>query len=467
MTSIGRRRSRSSAFAYLLLVAVAGCRTLLPAPEEESWTFVGQFRTESNVDLFVHDFEGAAGATIAHSLNQTYIVSWPTYVIIDEARQELASGIIWAGEDSVRLLPRPPGLRRMVAPISTGDGRGGLHLVWGDSPDSLSTRPTELWYSHFDGRLWTEREKLSDIEINFPSDKPVVLWTTSGRSPVVRMASDDLVFLTQTGHITMELAVFRRHEGLWSKTIVQTGRVIAPMYVGLLEVAPDELVLAGVAPNSPPGETDQNSVLASRSSDAGRTWSPLQMVHRSRDRPAHYLKLTQSPPSRATGGRSSIFIVWHRGIPQTDSVLAARSLDGGRTWEPLPGHPLPPNSMGMDAIARCDGSLEVAVRTEPTDTSKIAVTSSFVSAFGWQPMLARGLGAWKSVGTRTPAINRWPVFVRRGAEPPMMVLGTFRQRVVMPQRDSLIRDSVMAITGYASRRGVRRACEMELPPGAN
>lgn len=455
--------SRLGSSACLLLVAVSGC-IAVPVLEPASWTLVKQFRTAPNVDLFVHDFEGAASATIAHSLDKTYIVGWPTYVIVDETRQELASGIIWTREDSVRLLPRPPGLRRMDAPISTGDGLGGLHLVWGDSPDSLSTRPTELWYSHFDGIRWTEREKLSDIEVTFTSDKPAVMWDP-GRSPLLRLTSGDLLFVTKTGHVSRELAHFRRSKRRWSKVLIPTSPIAGPSYIGLLEVAPAELVLAGIAAHGPPGETDHGSVMAARSADGGRTWSPFEMVHRSRDRGAHWTKLVKSPSRRDGPGQPPIFLVWHRALPGTDSILAARSLDGGRSWESLPGQPLPPRTRGIDAIARCDGSLEVASHTGSMDTTMFPT----LTAYAWHPTTAGDEGGWRSVETRAPPINRWPRFLRRDVGPPVMLLGTARRRVGMPGSNPLALDSMMAVTAYAVRRGARAPCEtassQRLPDG--
>lgn len=434
---IDHPRYRRLVFGLIVPVLSGGCATTAQ-PALDRWEIVGPLKPAPNVEVFVHDFEGSAGLVV-DGLDETYIVGWPTYVITDENQDGLAAGIIWTHEGSVRLLPKPPGLRRMVRPEGVGDGRGGLHLIWGDSPDSLATSPTELWYAHFDGSQWDAREKLDDIRRG--------LWGFG--TSLIRLASGDVLFLTQTGHIDRQLALFRLRHSRWTKTSVPTGDITSPGYLGVVEAADQVLVLAGVSADTEPGESDENSVFASRSSDGGVTWTPFQRVYRSRGRSAHYLRLTvtERPHGPATN-ILPVFLVWHTPMVRDDSLGVRRSLDGGVTWEILPSVLLPPSTRGVEAAATCDGALYVAAHMFPTDTSKLGV----VMTTRWTPHTAHRVGTWNGVEMTGLLIARSPSFAVRPGQTPALVLGIVRQR-------ARTTGDLMAITAYAVRKATLTRCE--------
>lgn len=425
---------------------VAGCatasQTQLVRSEIglERWE-IRQLKPAPNVDVFVHDFEGSAGLVVPGE-GVTYIVGWPTYVITDETREELAAGIIWTSDDSVRLLPKPPGMRRMVSPEGVSDGRGGLHLIWGDSPDSLATRATELQYGHFDGVRWDERDKLDTISGS--------LWGFG--SQLIHLASGDLLFFTQTGLIDRKLARFRRHGSTWIKTAVSTRPIAGPSYLRLAELAPGTLVLAGVSAGGGPGESDQNSVFASRSTDDGDTWTPFQRVNWSLGRLVHHLRMAvqEVPSGSAVDSSRAVFLVWHTPGVRSDSVQVRRSSDGGITWEVLPSLPLRPSSRGVEAVASCDGALDVAAYSVPSDTSKLGE----LTVWRWMPPNEVASGGWLPRQARVAPVVRSGRFLIGRSGPLGLVLGTARERNQTP-------GDLMAITAYAARPRSSTYCENE------
>lgn len=407
---------------------IAGCASAQSGPAR--WELGGQLKPAANVDVFVHDFEGSAGLVISGA-RETYIVGWPTYVVTDEVDINLAAGIIWTHADSVQTLPKPPGLRRMVRPEGVSDGRGGLHLVWGDSPDSLATRPTELRYAHFDGRRWSQPEKLDDVNRG--------LWGFG--TSLVRLASADVLFLTQTGFGDRQLVLFRLRGSKWTKTIVPTGRIAGPTYLRMAEVAPQTLVLAGVSADSRPGESDENSVFTSRSTDGGESWSPLQRSYESRGRAAHHVRMTIQPESGPNPPAvSPVYVAWHTPMVRDDSLFVRRSVDAGASWQMLPSLSLPPSARGVEVAAACDGSLHAAAHALPTDTSKLGVLASAQ----WAPHANHPLGRWTNVELTELSLARSPNFALRGSRAPVLVIGTARPRVKTS-------GDLMAITAYAVR----------------
>lgn len=312
-------------------------------------------------------------------------------------------------------------------------------MVWGDADDSITTGiASAVWYAHFDGTSWGVPEKIAD--------RSSTLWTPTTTSPLLRLTSGDLVVISKTGHISRELAVFRR-SGSWRRTVVSTQPIMGPGYLGLVETAPGVLTVAGVSAYAPPGETDLGSVFVARSEDAGRNWSPFHQIHRSGSRPAHLVRLV------ATSGtghelRGEVFLTWHTPGARADSLHVLTSRDGGLTWVAVPSLALPPATFGHDIAVRCDGRVEVAASVRSSVADRLMV----LSAYTWDRRHVGSRG-WSTVQSRTPLINRVPRFLTSSRSTPKLLLGTVR---ISRTRDPY------PVNIYALRVGDRPACEVRV-----
>lgn len=248
------------------------------------------------------------------------------------------------------------------AVVAAADSRGIIHVLWGEPPDTIATTDrmateTTLYYSSYRNGQWSSREQVYD----YP---PGISWGSYVLNNFV--VDDNELHIVVSNFHTFEragtLQYISKDEQGWHvrDTKIRGG---APF----LTVGPaGELLLTYLAAQLPEnaklGDSDQNSIFITVSTDDGITWKEPVLVSRSGDLPGDKPRIVPMPDGR-------IHVLWFKAIEadgNSQVLWHAISDDGGQTWS-IPveiGTGLGGRLIMFQAVATRDGCLHAVVERE-------------------------------------------------------------------------------------------------------
>jgi len=172
-------------------------------------------------------------------------------------------------------LPIPPGPFTFQHPQIASDGRGNLHMVWGEPRDTTKSfalwlvAPASLWHSVLRNGRWSEPHKLlSGHFLNWGSDGRQLAADASGRLHIVSPAA-----------LSNELAiVYLRLDA--SGTVEDEVHWAGGNYATITSVGGDSLIVAYTSADSLTPRS--GSAMFSRfSGNGGRIWNSPEVITRS------------------------------------------------------------------------------------------------------------------------------------------------------------------------------------------
>jgi len=247
--------------------------------------------------------------------------------------------------------------------VVVADKKGGLHLLWGEPPDSTATtnrmaEVTTLYYSHYSEGNWSTREQV----YHYP---PGFSWGGYLLKHFV-VDDEDNLHLAFTNYNTWERAgtiqYLRKDQEGWHvrDTELEAGE-------GFIEVGPDgEILLTYIAAQLPEnakrGDSDQNSIFFTVSTDDGITWAEPVLVNRSGRQPGNAPRIVLAPDE-------TIHVLWFKALEgqwRSQVIWHANSNDGGQTWsEPAEiGTGLGGHLTMFQAVATQDGCIHMVIERE-------------------------------------------------------------------------------------------------------
>lgn len=247
------------------------------------------------------------------------------------ASPDSLAGVWVDGRGVARLVTRPPGARRFMAPRAVPRGDGTLDVFWGEAPDSVRAESRwvrSLWHARFGAAGWSApRQLLGSGIIGWNNAYPVVA-SVGGQPwvivPVWPMTNSD----------TSGVVIVRRDASEWAVVRLPDGP-IAPLNVALTSLGDSRLVLAVLGRIRQRGAgRSRNGVFTATSADGGHSWKAGPPLGDFGEDGTNALQLV-----RTGDGRLHLFWEVDRlvdGHEHVESVQRAVSADDGATWRVLP-----------------------------------------------------------------------------------------------------------------------------------
>jgi hypothetical protein len=326
-----------------------------------------------------------------------------------EGFDELPMGVLADERGSWDWVTFPSRIRSMPwFPRAALDSSGTAHVVWASSDSAVDEIPPSapsIWYARFDGRRWTEPERLATGHRYYWSSATVSPLIVRGRTLhfVVSTSGEGLTYFHATGGRWMA-----QHVGI---PIVYNG------YPALAVLGSGKLVLLAQGPQRRGREGwSESGVFISRSDDGGLTWTTPALISSGDAEPAYDFQLLES--------HGRLYALWFQ---QTDSlgrpalapnlsnspgrIYVAESADAGATWRQLAPTALLQNADGLQAMVGDDGVLIVTLADRVAED--ILLTT-------WK-------GAWRPFARIPAAPNpSHPTLGRGDAQRPVLTWGTRR-----------------------------------------
>lgn len=273
-----------------------------------------------------------------------------------EAADSLFAAFQGGGEGR---LPHPEGDFQFLYPVSVTDATGGVHLIWGESQERVTSkdglllpRVSSVWHSLWENETWTPPEQVFSA--------PYIVW--AGRTNGVATTRGS-VFVSLATPPRATIMLHRGPEGTWNTHQVPNDQRPDETWgsYAYTALAADDTVafLAQIA--SDPERSRHTSVYVSKMTLGSGHWDqPVALFEPSTD---------DLSDVRLTVVDGKLHAIWLRGESgrgfSHSSVQHATSRDGGRTWTQLPQLEFSPSVIAVRYAVDSCGRVHVVMEPFP------------------------------------------------------------------------------------------------------